>query len=85
MADEDVGAFEARNEPRKRPKFGVTEEGDVQVVASEDMLRTLFGTKTNDAAAGLMMTAVNALGRSGASLRPFTAAMAAELEPRDAV
>ena len=69
---------------RKRPSFETTEDGVVQVVSSNDTLRTLFGTKTHGAASGLMSSAVNALGRTGANLRPFIASMAAELEPTDA-
>ncbi|MFK7870806.1 MAG: hypothetical protein AB8B58_16400, partial [Roseobacter sp.] len=39
----------------------------------------------NEAASGLMMSALNALGRSGDQYWDMAAAMQAELKPRDAV
>ena len=52
---------------------------------SETQLSDMFGVHTPEAAHGLMLSAMNALGRSGEHYRPFLAAMAAEIEPRDAV
>ena len=84
MTDRQVRFPEEPACSRKRPTFDVTEDGVVQIATSGDELRKLFGTKTHDAASGLMSSAVNALGRTGANLRPFIAYLAAELEPTDA-
>ena len=68
------------------PRFETTPEGSVSMTTgSETQLSDLFGVHTPEAAHGLMLSAMNALGRSGEHYRPFLAAMAAEIEPRDAV
>jgi hypothetical protein len=73
-------------QPRVIPEFSTDEDGVVQVNCSEpDTLERLYGVKTQDAASGLMKSALNALGRTGEHYRPFIAAMTAELEPRDAI
>ncbi len=69
-----------------RPKFTTNEEGVVEVTYEDPLaLFKLFGVETKDASDGLLTSALNALGRSGANYRPFIAALHAELEPRDAV
>lgn len=72
--------------PRQPPRFLPSKDGVVQIETEHpDQLRDLFGTRTHDAASGLLNSAVNALGRPGEAYRPFIVAMAAEIEPRDAV
>jgi hypothetical protein len=54
-------------------------------VAQEDQLRTLYGTRTEEAAAAILKSALNALGEKGADYFELMPAMAVEMEPRDAV
>ncbi|MGR3757268.1 MAG: hypothetical protein ACU0AT_08610 [Tranquillimonas sp.] len=75
-----------------RPEFrtgavaGTSDNCVVSIVTDRPkQLRNLFQTNTREAASGLIRTAMNARGRSGEHYRPFLAAMAAEIEPRDAV
>lgn len=71
--------------PRRYPKIETDADGNLSVNVTEpDMLQNLFGTRTDDAACGLFVCAMNALGQSGEIYRPFMSAIAAELEPRDA-
>ena len=53
--------------------------------AHDDQLVQLLGVKTGAAASGIFQSAMNSLGRSGAGYRDMMAAMAVEMEPRDAV
>lgn len=74
------------SKPRTAPTFRMTPEGALNIETDcPDQLRVLFGTKTQEAAFGLMRTAMNALGRSGEDYRDLLAAMAVEIEPRDGI
>ncbi|SDE47503.1 hypothetical protein [Limimaricola pyoseonensis] len=71
---------------RTAPRFRTSANGVVSIVTDgPEQLRELFGTKTGEAASGLMRTAMNALGRSGEDYRDLLAAMAVEIEPRDGI
>lgn len=68
------------------PKFIASESGEATIkIADDKILRLLYGTRTNEAATGIMMTAINALGMACEIHRPFIASMAAEMEPTDAI
>ena len=54
-------------------------------IPSNETLKQLFGLKTDSGALGLMITTLNGLGMAGATYRDFVFALAAELEPRDAL
>jgi hypothetical protein len=54
-------------------------------VATEDQLRTLYGTRTEEAATAILKSALNALGEKGDGYLELMPAMAVELEPRDAL
>lgn len=70
---------------RAFPSIGHTEEGRIEVVADDaETLMNLLGMKTDEAAKGVFLTAINALGNTGDIFRSLIAAMSAELEPRDA-
>src|SRR5210317_1551860 len=74
--------------PTKRPlpTFSTDEDGVVHVsVDADDAFRNLFNVETEAAAAGLMKSLINALGRSGENYRDMAAAMLVELAPRDAI
>lgn len=72
--------------PRACPTFAVNEEGAVEIHVSEaGMVRRLYGLRTGEAASGILKSAIDALGHAGAQYRPFIVAIAAELEPQDAV
>jgi hypothetical protein len=71
---------------RPLPNFSTDEEGVVHVsVDADDAFRNLFNVETEAAAAGLMTSLLNALGRSGENYRDMAAAMLVELAPRDAI
>ncbi len=54
------------NPPRVIPEFSTDDDGAVQVICSEPgTLERLYGVKTQDAASGLVKSAMNALGRTG--------------------
>lgn len=75
----------ALEQHRSRLTFSTNENGVVQVMADEpDTMMKLFNVETNEAASGLMMSALNALGRSGEQYWDMAAAMQAELKRRDA-
>ena len=68
------------------PKLESSDDQNLSVaVEHEDQLRDLFGVKTRKAAGGIMLSALNALGVNGAACRELMAAIAVEMEPRDAV
>lgn len=54
-------------------------------VDADDAFRNLFNVETEAAAAGMMTSLLNALGRSGENYRDMAAAMLVELAPRDAI
>ena len=71
---------------RKAPELFWDGERSVTIKVSEDyQLRTLYGTRTGEAAAGLLMSALNALGEKGREYAELMMAMPIEMEPRDAV
>lgn len=81
---EQLPAHETKR--RVPPTFQSDDEGDVSIVCSvPDQLQNLYGTKSSEAADGIVKSALNALGRTGEELRPFMVALAAELEPEDAI
>ena len=54
-------------------------------VPADMSLETMMGMKTTDAANGVFLTAIGALGTSAERLGSLASAMFAELEPRDAI
>ena len=71
---------------RKAPDLVWDGEQHVTVnVTEEDQLRTLYGTKTDQAAEVLLSSALNALGQKRAEYDDLMTAMPVEMEPRDAV
>ena len=71
---------------QSRPTFNTNEDGDVQIITDEpDTMIHLFNVETIEAASGLMICALNALGKTGEPYRDMAAAMQAELKPRDAI
>jgi hypothetical protein len=71
---------------KRRPTFTTKDDGVVEVGYEDPLcLFKLFGVGTKDAGDGMVLTALNALGKTGEHYRPFIAALQAELEPRDAV
>lgn len=70
---------------RSIPKID-QKDGALQVgVSSDDELKDLYGVRTREAGKGLLLSAMNSLGTKGEPYREMLAAMAAEMEPRDAV
>lgn len=73
-------------ERRKHPNIKKIDDGEVQIEATNmAMLRDLYGVKTSDAANGLIVSALDALGENGQRFRNFMSALPVELEPRDAI
>lgn len=73
------------NNLRSIPKID-QDDGTLQVgLSSDDELKELYGVKTRAAGKGLLLSAMNSLGKKGEPYRDMMAAMAAEMEPRDAV
>lgn len=71
---------------RSFPKFGVNDDGDVEVTLhGDDELKDLYGVKTREAGKGLLLAAIDSLGNKGELYRDMMAAMPAEMEPQDAV
>ncbi len=73
---------------RIRTYLKIDQEKDGKLHATYDddfSFERLMGTKTQDAAKDIMLSAMNALGTSGANYRTLASAIFAELEPRDAV
>ncbi|MCK0101187.1 hypothetical protein [Pseudohalocynthiibacter sp. F2068] len=71
---------------RKAPELSVDEEGKLTVgLESENQLEELFGVKSKETANGLMLGALNALGKKGEMYRDLMIAMTVEMEPRDAI
>jgi hypothetical protein len=71
---------------RQAPKIVRDGPQNVSInVAAEDQLRTLYGTKTEEAAEAILKSALNSLGEKGDEYLELMPAMAVEMEPRDAV
>lgn len=71
---------------RPHPKVATGKDGQVNIETVDlDMFRELFGVQTHDVAAGLMVSAIDALGENASRYYPLMAALPAELEPRDAI
>jgi hypothetical protein len=71
---------------RAYPKVIKTDDGSFTVELSEDLrLEKLLGMQTIDAANGVYMTAISALGKSAEKCGSLASAMFTELEPQDAV
>jgi hypothetical protein len=86
MQTRETTEVTASESPRACPTFAVTENGIVEVHVSEvGMVRQLYGLRTGGAASGILKSAIDALGHAGAEYRPFIVAIAAELEPQNAV
>ena len=80
------GAADAKPNHRSTISLSnLTLEAIAENIPSNETLRQLFGLKTDYGALGLMITTLNGLGMTGATYRDFVYALAAELEPRDAV
>ncbi|MFT6677257.1 MAG: hypothetical protein ACJAVM_003470 [Sulfitobacter sp.] len=70
---------------RAYPKIEGSKDGAVQATCEDGFsFSELMGMKTEDAAKGILLSAINALGQSGESRRTFACATFAELEPLDA-
>ncbi len=63
----------------------LTPEELLEQIPSNETLKQLFGLKTDFGALGLMVTTLYGLGLAGATYRDFVFALAAELEPKDAI
>ena len=75
-----------RKQVRTYPKIDGEKDGRFNVVCDEGFaFETLMGMKTQDAAKGVLLSALNALGKNGEAYRTLACANFAELEPRDAV
>ena len=73
-------------EPTKLPTFSTEDDGSVRVhVPEEAAVSKLFNVETSEAAGGLLISLVNALGKAGEQYRDMAVAMQAELQPRDAI
>lgn len=81
--DPDEVGGEAK--PRRlAPELVWDGERNVSVKVSEVyQLRTLYGTKTGEAAAALLTSAINALGENARDYVDLMVAMPVEMEPRD--
>ena len=78
-ATEETGSIEL-------PTFSTDEDGHVQVhVPEEAVVARLFNVRTPEAASGLLISLLNALGKSGEQYRDMAVGMLAELKPRDAI
>ena len=68
------------------PTFSTDDDGVVQVkVPEQRAVSRLFNVQTSEAAGGLLISLMNALGRSGEQYRDMAVGMLAELKPRDAI
>ena len=71
---------------RRAPKIERVDEGDINILLSEEeQIEQLYGTKTKEAANLILKSALNAFGRNAAEYMDLMPAMAVEMEPRDAV
>ena len=76
----------AHKKLRTYPKVEGNKDGQYNVVCAEGFsFGALLGTKTQDAAKGILLSALNALGKNGEAYQTLACAIFAELEPRDAV
>ena len=67
-------------------KIDHEKDGKLHATHDDDFsFERLMGTKTEDAAMGIMLSAINALGATGKNYRALASAIFAELEPQDAV
>jgi hypothetical protein len=74
-----------KDQVRTYPKIDSIKDGKLHIVCSEDFsFEGLMGMKTEDAAKGVLLSALNALGTKGEAYRTLAYAIFAELEPRDA-
>ncbi|WP_424940422.1 hypothetical protein [Aliiroseovarius sp. S253] len=70
---------------RKIPVVKKDSNGGVVVqIEAEGALLGLYGTKTNEAASGVLESAILALGEKGERFRDMVMSMSIELEPHDA-
>lgn len=77
---------QATRKVRLYPKVKITDAGAVEVELPNDAsLQDMIGVKTRDAANGLLVAALSALGKDTEPYRQLMAAIFAEVEPRDAV
>lgn len=83
---EEASAPEQTYETRKAPRLKRVAEGEVNFgVSTCDQMRELYGTKSEEAANLLLISALNAFGRNNDEYFDLMPAMAVALEPRDAV
>jgi hypothetical protein len=74
----------AKDKVRTYPKLEYLKDGKPHIVCSDDFsLEGLMGMKTLDAAKGVLLSALNAIGTTGEACQ-MACAIFAELEPRDA-
>ena len=75
----------SKDKVRTYPKNDSIKDGNLHIVCCEDFsFEGLMGMKTEDAAKGVLLSALNALGTKGEAYRTLAYAIFAELEPRDA-
>ncbi|MCV2892575.1 hypothetical protein [Lentibacter sp. XHP0401] len=71
---------------RDYPEIGDSKDGQLNVTCKDGFsFEELMGMKTQDAAKGVLTSALNALGENGACYRTLAVSIFAELEPRDAI
>jgi hypothetical protein len=75
-----------KDQIRTYPKIDTMKDGKLNVVCSHDFsFEGLMGMKTQDAAKGVLLSAINAMGMNGEVYQTLASAIFAELEPRDAI
>jgi hypothetical protein len=74
-----------KDQVRTYPKVDTIKDKNLHIVCSEDFsFEGLMGMKTEDAAKGVLLSALNALGTKCEAYQTLACAIFAELEPRDA-
>ena len=85
MTQSNLNTTTPQEPTRVFPKVEGVTDGKLQVRCANDFsFGTLLGMKTEGAAEGVLLSALNALGVKGAAYQTFVCAIFAELEPRDA-
>lgn len=86
MTKKKLPAKPSKQSIRDYPQIGKKANGEFQAECDPDLdFTALMGTKTDDVARGIYISAISALGKSAEKYCSLMSAMAAEMEPRDAV
>ncbi len=86
MANDAEKISEGQKPLRPYPKIEKKAEGKYNAVCGRDVsISKLMGMRTHDAASGVYISAIGALGKEAEKYSTFMSAMYAELEPRDAI